>query len=183
MDAIVERADAFEGGARKVNGRCLSRMEEVRGFCEGEVVERFRQGYACCARGRGIWTGGSLQRFHRQCINREVSVVAMDASPLRIGSFFEDDLYSEVVAFADWGVGEHVLFIERRFRLIVLTPDVVQGQGVCGRRHALGIDLTPALEVVEYLREPPAELRDVIVAQANSRQPRDVLYLLFGKGQ
>jgi hypothetical protein len=107
----------------------------------------------------------------------------MDASPLRIGSFFENNLHPEIVAFADWGVGEHVLFIERRLWLIVLTPDVVQGQGVCGRRHALGIDLTQALEVAEYLRELLTELRDVIVAQTNSRQPRDVLYLLFGKGQ
>ena len=73
--------------------------------------------------------------------------------------------------------------LERRLWLIVLTPDVVQGQGVCGRRHALGIDLTQALEVAEYLRELLTELRDVIVAQTNSRQPRDVLYLLFGKGQ
>jgi len=107
----------------------------------------------------------------------------MDASPLRIGSFFENNLHPEIVAFADWGVGEHVLFIERRLWLIVLTPDVVQGQGVCGRRHHLGVDLPEALEVVQYLRELLAELRYVLVAQANPSEAGDMLYLLSRKGQ
>src|SRR5438093_1483932 len=109
--------------------------------------------------------------------------VAMDASPLRLCSFLEDDLHPEIVAFADWGVSEHVLLIERRFGLVAFTPDVVQGQGVCGRRHHLGVDLPEALEVVQYLRELLAELRYVLVAQANPSEAGNMLYLLSRKGQ
>ena len=90
--------------------------------------------------------------------------------------------HTEQVILAQRGVGEHFLRRQRGLGLVV-AEDVVQGQGVRGRRYAICVYGLQALEVIEDCGKLLAEVIGLLVANRNAGQSGDVLDLIAGKRQ
>src|SRR3990172_10614408 len=95
---------------------------------------------------------------------------------------FQDGADAEEVVLALGSVGQHLLLAEGGLGLIV-SHHVVHRQRAGRGRELLGVHLTQALEVVQYLRQLYLEMGDFIVAEADAGKPGDAFDFVWGQGQ